>query len=396
MSDKLLDLAMPFDPPADRRNPYPDYARYRRESPVIESAQGDRPLVWAFRHRDVAEILSDHERFSNEAARVFLGPTQGEDLLVGMDPPAHADHRRLIMPAFGPPVIERWKADIIPAIVEELLDALKDVPDPDLVRDLAFVLPTRIIARILGLPDEDFPLFRAWTMEFITVSGDPTQAFESARALRSYLTPIIEARIERPMDDMISRLGAARIDGDRLSVAQVLSFLLTLLPAGIETTFRALGSFMFTMLSQPQRWGALVADESGIRPAVEELLRFEAPLQVVFRTARADMELSGSKIRAGSFVIPVIGSANRDEDANPEPDEFRPERSGRNYLTFGNGVHFCLGLHLAKAELMTAAKAMVRRFPRLALDTALVAERDIHIRGLMVRSPASVPVSLGK
>jgi cytochrome P450 len=393
--DKLPELSMPFDPPANRRNPYPDFSRFRKDSPVLVSRPADGPpLVWLFRRDDVVAALTDHARFSNQAAQVFLGPTLGEDLLVGKDPPEHGRYRRLITPAFSPAAIAQWRETWVLKTIDELLDGVARQSEPDLVRDLAFILPTLVISRILGLPEQDSDRFRAWTMDFISVAGDPGSAHASGEALRNYLDPLIRARMAEPGEDLISRLCNGQIDGQRLSYNEILSFVLTLLPAGIETTYRALGSLLFVLLSEPPLWKAIVQDKTLARAAVEEILRFEAPLQVVFRTARTKVELSGTTVEAGSYVIPVIGSANRDNALGADMDKFLLDRTDRSYLTFGSGGHSCVGMHLAKVELTAAVEALATRFPRMTLDTAAARMHDIHIRGLMVRSPSAVPVLL--
>jgi cytochrome P450 len=394
VADRLPDLAMPFDPPADREYPYHDYAKFRRDSPtMIRHTPGLPPLAWVYRFSDVADVLKDNKRFSNSAARDFLGPTLGEDLLVGLDPPEHPRLRRLIAPAFGPATLAAWKQTVVAQTVTELLDKIEAAGEADLVRDLAFVLPAKVISRVLGLPESDFETFRALAMDIITVAADPVTAHAAAHSLREYLDEIIADRRASPRDDVISSLTTAEAEGERLSHAQIQSFILTLLPAGIETTYRSLGSLLYVLLSNPTLWNRLVADRSLIPHAIEEILRFEAPLQVVFRTARTDLEIAAVHIAAGTHVIPVIGSANRDESANITPDTFELDRVGRKYLTFGTGPHMCLGMHLARLELTAVLEALMQRLPRLVLNEAVVRERNIHIRGLMVRSPAMVPVA---
>lgn len=392
--DRLPDLIMPFDPPADRLDPYREYARYRSQEPVVvRDVPGLGTLAWVFRYDDVIEALQNHERFSNGAARVFLGPTLGEGLLVGYDPPEHGQLRRLVAPAFTPAVIAGMKDGILRQTVGELLRRMEDMAEPDIVQDLAFILPAKMISRMLGLPEEDFEFFRELAMEIILVAAEPETAMRAADQLRNYIRRILSERRAEPRDDLISKLVSAEVDGETLSEDQAISFILTLLPAGIETTYRTLGNLCARLLLE-DLWPQLVAEPGLIKPAIDEALRHEAPLQVVFRTAIADTEIAGVPIKAGTFVIPVLGSANRDELANPDPNSFDLHRKGRRIATFGGGVHTCLGMFLAKLELQVAMEELISRFPGLRLSPGEGVRREAQVRGLMVRSPKAVRVQL--
>ncbi len=395
VDDRLPDIAMPFDPPADRRNPYDDYARCREETPVVvRDMPGLGTIAWVYRYEDVIETLQNYERFSNSAARVFLGPALGEGLLVGYDPPEHGHLRKLVSPAFTPAALARLKEEVVRKTVVELLDEMAVAADPDLVSDLAFILPAKVISRMLGLPESDFETFRDLAMEIILIAAEPETAMKAAERLRGYLHDIMAERRKQPQEDVISSLVEAKVDGDVLSDEQIISFILTLLPAGIETTYRTLGNLCSKLLLEDM-WGELVADPTLIRASIEEILRFEAPLQVVFRTVVNDTQVAGVELKAGTFVIPVLGSANHDMAANPDPGEFDLRRNGRKITTFGSGLHTCLGMFLAKQELQVVMEELVARFPSMRFATGKGVREDAQPRGLMVRSPRAIRVILG-
>jgi len=207
--------------------------------------------------------------------------------------------------------------------------------------------------------------------------------------LCDYFAPILAARRAQPRDDLISGLGQAEIDGHKLDDEEIYSFLRLLLPAGVETTYRSLGNLLFALLSDPAQLDAVRADRSLLPRAIEEGVRWEAPLLTITRVATRDTELGGVPIPAGSTVMPMLGAANRQEDRYPDPDTFDIFRTARGHLGWGHGVHVCLGMHLARLEMRTAVNLLLDRLPNLRLDPDA---DDPHIRGQIFRSPTSLPV----
>ena len=200
------------------------------------------------------------------------------------------------------------------------------------------------------------------------------------------------ARRREPRDDLISTLARAEIDGERLSDDEIYSFLRLLLPAGVETTYRSTGNLLFGLLSNPEQLEAVRADRSLIPQAIEEAIRWDAPLLIITRVATRDTELAGVRIPAGSSVMPMLGSANRDETRWDDPDRFDIFREAKPHIGFGHGTHVCLGMHLARLEMRVALELLFDRLPNLRLDPA---GDDPHIRGQVFRSPTSLPVLFG-
>jgi cytochrome P450 len=278
-------------------------------------------------------------------------------------------------------------------VAGDLIDRFADRGRADLVRELTFPYPTQIIAGLLGLPREDFPQFQRWSISLLSIIVNRERAVAASTALRDYFAPILAARRAEPLDDLISLLGQAEIDGERLTDEEIFSFLRLLLPAGVETTYRSLGNLLFGLLTHPEQLEAVRADRSLIPQAIEEAVRWEAPLLTITRVATRDSVLAGVPIPAGSTVMPLLGAANRDENRYPDPDRFDIFRDQRPSISWGSGVHMCLGMHLARLEMRVALEQLLDRLPGLRLDPD---GKDPHIRGQVFRSPTSLPVLWGK
>jgi cytochrome P450 len=209
------------------------------------------------------------------------------------------------------------------------------------------------------------------------------------------LAVVLADRRANPRKDLISDLAHASLDGQELDEEEIFSFLRLMLPAGVETTFRSSGNLLFLLLTHPEQLDAVRADRSLLPQAIEEALRFEPPLLITSRVATCDVELSGVLIPAGSAVTPMIGSANRDERAYPDPNIFNIFRDPKQHVSFGTGPHMCLGMHLARMETRVAVNALFDRLPDLRFDKAAFERDDVHIRGQVFRSPTSLPVVWG-
>jgi cytochrome P450 len=273
--------------------------------------------------------------------------------------------------------------------VNELIDAFAGDGHADLIPQLTFALPVRVIARVLGLPEADWPRFLRLSTQLIAGMRNWEGAVAASRELRGYFGEIIADRRRNTRDDLVSQLIAAEVDGRRLSDDEIYPFLLLLLPAGAETTYRSSSNLLFGLLSRPSFLNA-VRDDRGLVPqAIEEALRWETPLLTVARTATRDVVLGGVLIPAGSFVAVSLGAANRDPGRYVSPSDFDIFREGKAHLSFGDGAHKCLGMHLARLEMRVLLNAVLDRLPGLRLDPAA---EDVHIHGLIFRSPPNLPV----
>lgn len=379
----------------DVRDPYSELARLRREEPVqrIDMSgmphEESKPVFMVYRHEDVIKMLRDNETFSSSIIIDTFGDVLGEQVMLGMDEPVHGRHRALVSKAFSPRAVAGWEHELVIPVANLLVDRFADRGHADLVKEFNFEYPTRIIARILGLPEQDYEQFQRWSISLLSFTINPERGRAASQALREYFSPILAARRIEPRNDLISRLADAEIDGEKLSDEEIFSFLRLLLPAGIETTYRSLGNLLFALLTHPDQLDAVRADRSLLPQAIEEGVRWDAPLLTITRVASCDTELGGVPIPAGSAVMPMLGSANRQEDRYAEPNLFDIFRESKVHASWGHGAHVCLGSHLARMEMRDALGVMFDRLPNLRLDPD---GGDPHIRGQVFRSPTSLPV----
>ena len=379
----------------DVRDPYTELARLRREEPVQRldvsgmPHEESKPVFIVYRFEEAQQMLRDNETFSSAAVIAAFGPVLGERVMLGMDEPVHGRLRSLVSKAFSQKALARWEDELVGRVGNSLIDRFAANGKADLVREFTFDYPSRIIAGLLGLPEQDYPQFQRWSISLLSWILNPERGLAASAALCEYFAPILQARRAEPKDDLISALAQAEIDGEKLDDEEIYSFLRLLLPAGVETTYRSLGSLLLALLSNPAQLAAIRADRSLLPQAIEEGVRWEPPLLTITRVATRDTELGGVPIPAGSTVMPMLGSANRQEDRYPDPDTFDIFRSPRAHLGWGHGVHVCLGMHLARLEMRTAINLLLDRLPNLRLDPDA---DDPHIRGQIFRSPTSVPV----
>jgi cytochrome P450 len=382
----------------DVRDPYTELARIRREEPVQRldvsgmPHEESKPVVMVYRYEDVAQVLRDNETFSSAIILTFFGDALGKYVMLGMDEPEHRRHRALVSAAFSQKALARREHELVEQVGNELVDRFADRGRADLVREFTFPYPTQIIAGLLGLPPEDYPQFQRWSISLLSITVNRERGLAASKALREYFIPILAARREEPRDDLISSLAQAEIDGEKLADEEIFSFLRLLLPAGVETTYRSTGNLLFGLLSNPDQLDAVRSDRSLIPQAIEEAVRWEPPLLVITRVVTRDTELAGVPIPAGSSVMPMLGSANRDEERWADPDRFDIFRPAKPHIGFGYGVHVCLGMHLARLEMRVALNLLLDRLPNLRLDPD---GDDPHIRGQVFRSPTSLPVLFG-
>lgn len=385
-----------FDPSA-RANPYPIYERLRAEGPVFRSeALGVSVVAYstcaeALRHPRLVRRHGDsRERFAilnNAVGRAWYA--QQEDFLLFLDPPQHTRIRKLATRAFTPRYVERMR-EVVTRRTNQLLDDFVASEGGDLIADFALPLPMAIICDILGVPIEDREDFRRWTSALVaTLEPLPPkhvqdEADEAAAAFVDYFTHLVRHRREHLSEDLLSRLIAAQEGEQRLTEKELVATAILLLAAGFETTTNLIGNGTFALLSNPRQWQCLVEDPALSSQAVEELLRYESPVQFgTPRIAAEPIELQGVPIREGDIVLTILGAANRDPERFESPNELNITRQHPDPLSFGGGPHFCLGAALARLEGTVAFGRLASRTPGLSLvDPDPKWRPTLNVRGL--------------
>lgn len=390
---------LPADRAAEwRRDPYPFFAERRRQGgvfrgPVVDYSRLPEPMrpehvFSALSFDAVNKVFRDGRAFNSSGYDTTIGLFTGRTVLA-MEGKEHRDHRNLVSAAFKSKSLARWEPEIVRPVCNALIDEFAAAGETDLVKHFTFEFPTRVISRLLGLPEQDLPMFRRRAIQLISYNYDYKRAFEASAALKDYFLNQIEQRKSAPTEDIIGDLVTAEIDGAKLSDEAIYSFLRLLLPAGLETTYRSSGNLLFNLLTRPHQFAAVRADRDLIGPAIEENLRYETPLTSVQRFASEDTELEGVAIPAGSMIDVCIGSANRDEHRWERSEEFDIFRKPVPHISFAAGEHTCMGLHLARMETRVALECLLERLTNVELIT----DDDPHIRGNPFRSPTALPVT---
>ncbi|MBB2772796.1 UNVERIFIED_ORG: cytochrome P450 [Mycolicibacterium obuense] len=380
------------------RDPYPHFTEKRNACGVFHGSVIDysktpeslRPAdgYAAMSFDAVNRVFRDGKVFSSTLYDTTIGLFTGPTILA-MEGHPHRDHRNLVSAAFKSKSLARWEPTIVRPVVTALIDEFVDSGHADLVREFTLEFPTRVIARLLGLPEEDLPMFRRRAVELISYTVNYRRAFDASAALETYFVEQMELRRSHPTDDIIGDLVTAEIDGERLTDEAIYSFLRLLLPAGLETTYRSSGNLLYLLLTHPDQFAAVQADRGLIPQAIEEGLRYETPLTTVQRFTTVDTELEGVAIPRNTVVDACIGSANRDEMRWARADEFDVFRDRVPHISFAAGAHTCLGLHLARMETRVALECLLDR----VRDIRLVTDDDPHIFGQPFRSPTAIPVT---
>jgi cytochrome P450 len=380
------------------RDPWPALAEKRRATPVSKGLTMPSDALpegfdvepgWiAYRYDDCSRILRDAKTFTSTAYDSTIGMVMGH-MILGMDDPEHREHRNLVAHAFREKSLARWEPEFIRPIVDELIDRCDADGRADLVRQMTFEFPVRVIARLLGLPEEDFSQFQRWSVELIGLVADIERGLAASESLRDYFAGVVAQRRARPAGDVISDLVTAEVDGEKLTDEAIYSFLRLLLPAGAETTYRSSGNLLFLLLTHPNQLEAVRADRSLLPQAIEEGLRCEPPLLTINRTTTCEVELAGVTLGPGESITPHIGSANHDETRWENPDTFDIHRTPVPHIAFAHGPHMCLGMHLARLETRVLVNRVLDRMPDLTLDPG---GDDPHIQGDVFRSPTALPV----
>lgn len=385
--------------PATKLDPYPLYGDVRPRG-LVRSPLGVRLTAT---HSIAAQILRD-KRFSSSPVHQpgYRAPTYPDgdpraDLpvadLLTLDPPDHTRIRRLVTGAFSSRAVaalEPWIAER----AEQLLDNVAGDAAFDLIDALAFPLPIAVICHLLGVPAEDQASFRDWghdvagSLEPRSAGASTARSDAATLALTRYLQRLIAQRRADPDDTLLSALIAAEEDGERLSSSELVSTALLLLIAGFETTVNLIGNGTVALLGAPQQWARLQAEPAMLPAAVEELLRYDSPVQLTSRIATEDLELDSTPIARGTPIIVAIGGANRDPEVFDRAEQLEIDRPNANqHLAFSLGAHHCLGAALARLEGRVALAALARRYPHLELAAAPIRRPFLVLRGF-----ASVPV----
>lgn len=398
-----MTLDMLLTDPGFFADPYPAYGRLREEAPIFWSeAWGAWVLT---RHADALAVLSRPQLFSSagrvgyllrglaraERERLALLDRHYQVGLAHADPPQHTRLRALLTRVFTPRMVERLRPRV-EALVEALLDAALPAGRLDVIADLAYPLPATVVAELIGAPAEDRDRLRDWALgvnELFSGGGRTTmaQALRAQGALEemhAYVAALSALRRAEPRDDILSGLVAAEQAGERLSPAELVSTVVTLFVAGHETTTHLLGNGLLALLQHPEQLALLRERPELMGDAVEELLRYDTPVQRGWRLAVEETEIDGQRVAAGAMVLPMLGAANRDPAQFPEPERLDITRKPGRHFGFGHGIHYCLGAPLARLEVAAALSALLRRAPGMGLapGARLVWRRDVALRGL--------------
>jgi len=381
--------------PAVQDNPYPYYAELRDKAPVawIEPIQ-----AWAVsRYADVDFILRNPRLFSsalwNTAASGDLVVVPEAPGLLSMDPPDHTRMRKLANKGFTPRLIREMEPRVR-TITQDLLKPVTGQGEPDLVSALFIPLPIIVIAEMLGIELERQKDFKRWSDDVVRSLNRPTD--EGVRAeirrsiteFRSYLEGMIDRRRTEPGDDLITAFVQAEEEHQVLSSIEILGLTVLLLAAGNETTTNLIGNAVLALLDHPEELARVRTDRANVAALVEEVLRYDSPVQVVFRQATQEVELEGGKLPAGATVLLLLGSANRDQRKFPEPDRFDVTRNPQDHVAFGYGIHYCLGAPLARLEGRSALEALLFDCPPFTKVLAQVP----RIAAFLVRGPKTLPL----
>jgi len=398
-----------FDPrdPAFVADPYPFFRQLRATSPVWR-APGGRWLVTGY--ENTAFVLKDR-RFGKdyedpETLTRRFGPTAMQEpavnelmhMMLMRDPPDHTRLRSLVTQAFTARRIEALRTRI-QALTDSLLDKVQSEGRMDAVRDFAFPLPVLVICELLGIPEADQARFvngSASGGALLNPTPPTREELDAANAgtQRSslYFTTLFEHRRKNPGDDLISKLVQAEENGDRLTTTELRANVNLLFAAGHETTVNLIGNGLLALLRHPAQWQLLRNNPLSIPNAIEEMLRYESPVQAVSRTVSEPVALGGQHLERGEIVVMLVGAANRDPAVFERPDEFDVSRTDRKPLSFGGGIHFCLGAQLARIEAEIAFATILRRLPNLRL---LEPDHPHWRPSFTLRGLMSLPVAWG-
>ena len=380
-------------------NPYPVYAEMRGRAPVLYDDQTDHWLV--SRYADVNALLRDrrfgrtylhaatHEEMGRPAEPEWHAPFWHliRSGILDMEPPDHTRVRRLVAKAFTPRMVENLRGRI-QGLMDGLVDRVLGAGEVDLIASVAEPLPVAVIAELLGVPETDRHLLRPWSAEIcLMYELNPSdeyawRAVKASEEFSDYLRALSRERRARPRDDLVSAMAQVLDDGDRLTEDELIGTCVLLLNAGHEATVNMTGNGWWTLFRHPEQLERLRADHSLVANAVEELMRFDTPLQMFERWVLEDFELHGRRIPKGAELGLIFGSANRDSSVFERPDELGITRDPNPHVTFGAGIHYCLGAPLGRIELETSFRTLLERAPHMEFVREPEWKPNYIIRGL--------------
>ena len=368
------------------QDPYPTYARMHEEGPLHYVDVGSKWAVWSiFSHAECSSIAKDPRLSAKRAKQMLLSlpisrQAEFSELarmlglwMIFMDPPEHTRLRKLLNKGFSPAGIEGLRPQI-EAIVERMLNPLRHGCEVELMREFANAMPVRIISEMLGVPQELHETFVNWSRAIALFRGNPNRTVEEARAaqdaliaMTDFFRGIVAERRRNKGNDLVSLLIDIEEEGEVLTEEELYAQCIALLFAGHETTRNLIGNGMYTLLRHPQEAAELRENPGAIRTAVEEILRYESPVQFTARVLKEDIEICGKRISKGWTVLCMLGAANRDPKQFTEPDKLNLKRLKNEHLAFSAGPHFCIGSQLARLEGQIAILNLLQRFPEMKL-----------------------------
>jgi pimeloyl-[acyl-carrier protein] synthase len=381
----------PFDPEF-RANPYPHFPTLLDGPP--RQLDLFMPITVVARYADVSAVLRDHERFSVRRPEVLtrarIDPFDGSPTILTADPPVHTRLRRLVSKVFTPHRVRNLEARIR-QITNDLLDNSAQSGELEAMTELANPLPVIVIAELLGVSPDDHERFKQWSNDLIgsfgrdLANGPSAEGIAAKDSLRGYLAEAIEARRAKPTNDLIGALVTARDENDELTEDELLAFVVLLLLGGNETTTNLIGNGLLALARHPEQQQRLRRDPELLPKAIEEMLRYDPPVQMTVRTSISATEIGGTQITPDSLLFVLIAAANRDPAQFSDPEVFDLGREPNEHLSFGGGIHFCLGAPLTRLEGVIAIDAVLKRYAQLRLarpDDKLEYRGSIALRGL--------------
>ena len=392
----------------DVADPYPWFHAMQEKGSVIPgkvregfgmaefAIYADRPSYMVFGHKAVSEAFSDAASMSNALKKLFYDDSFG-DSINGMDGPEHMRYRKFFQKAFMPQTVARWGNEIVPDVLNRLIDNFADKGRAELVSEFTALFPFYVIYKQLKMPEVEREIFQKLAVGLTVAGMDPLHSREANRKMGDYFKLLLDERraehasgeLNGEESDLLTLLAVGEVDGERLPDEIAISFLRQLMAAAGDTTYRSAGSMLTGLLNNPDQLDAVCKDRSLVPKVVEEALRWEPPIVVETRLATRDLVLDGVSIPEGAKLDVVMGSANRDPAKYENPDEFNIFRKQDRHLAFAYGPHVCIGQHLARLELTKALDALLDRLPNMRLDPDKPAPSVV---GLISRSPIAVHV----
>jgi len=391
------------------QNPYPVFQNFREHSPIEHMIMPDGETAWMIFSYEAAVAALKDERFIKDASKLANEEADEEKAkqalayqtsffsnhLLEIDPPDHHRLRSLVQKAFTPRMVANLQPKI-EAVTNDLLDQMKDQETVDLIEMFAFPLPITVICDLLGVPSKDYDNFHMWSSAFIEAMNNPEQIQQITPIMEDfshYIDHLVDYKQHNLKDDLISHLIEVKEQGEPLTKEEIRSLVFVLIVGGHQTTESLIGSGILTLLQHPEQLNKLTEDQTLIDSALEEMLRYEAPLEfTTTRWASEDLIFYDQSISKGELILIALGSANRDPEVFQDPETFDITRKYNQHLAFGKGIHHCLGAPLARLEGQIAILALLERYPHLKLA---VEPNALQWRpGLLIRGLKELPIKL--